>query len=60
MVFQQNLIEKAYFIAKMSGPTMVRPASFWLLESALCLDQINNITKLYPIENLNLLSYVIL
>ena len=27
MVFQQNLIEKAYFIAKMSGPTMVRPAS---------------------------------
>ena len=31
MVFQQNLIEKAYFIAKMSGPTMVRPASsdFW-------------------------------
>ena len=31
MVFQQNLLEKAYFIAKMSGPTMVRPASsdFW-------------------------------
>ena len=26
----------------------------------LNLDQINNITKLYPIENLNLLSYVIL
>ena len=27
MVFQQNLLEKAYFIAKMSGQTMVRPAS---------------------------------
>ena len=26
MVFQQNLLEKAYFIAKMSGPAMVRPA----------------------------------
>ena len=31
MVFQQNLLEKAYFIAKMSGLTMVRPVSsdFW-------------------------------
>ena len=31
MVFQQNLLEKTYFIAKMSGLTMVRPASsdFW-------------------------------
>ena len=31
MVFPQNLLEKAYFIAKMSGPAMVRPASsdFW-------------------------------
>jgi len=31
MVFQQNLLEKAYFIAKMSCPAMVRPASsdFW-------------------------------
>ena len=31
MVFQQNLLEKAYFVAKMSGPAMVRPASshFW-------------------------------
>ena len=31
MVFQQNLLEKAHFIAKMSGLTMVRPASsdFW-------------------------------
>ena len=28
MVFQQNLLEKAYFTAKMSGPAMVRPASF--------------------------------
>ena len=31
MVFQLNLLEKAYFIAKKSGPAMVRPASsdFW-------------------------------
>ena len=31
MVFQQNLLEKAYFIAKVSGPAMIRPASsdFW-------------------------------
>ena len=31
MVFQQNLLEKVYFIAKMSGLTMVRLASsdFW-------------------------------
>ena len=26
MVFQQNLLEKAYFMAKMSGSDMVRPA----------------------------------
>ena len=31
MVFQQNLLEKAYFIAKMSRLTMVQLASsdFW-------------------------------
>ena len=31
MVFQQNVLEKAYFIAKMSGLTMIRRASsdFW-------------------------------
>ena len=31
MVFQQNLLEKAYFIARMSGLAMVGPASsdFW-------------------------------
>ena len=31
MVFQQTLLEKAYFIAEMSGPAIVRPASsdFW-------------------------------
>ena len=33
--FQQNILEKAYFITKMSGLAMVRPAQFWLLESAL-------------------------
>ena len=36
MILQQNLLEKAYFIAKMSGPA----GQFGLLESALsCLDQ---------------------
>ena len=31
MVFQQNVLEKAYFIAKIFGPTTVPPASsdFW-------------------------------
>ena len=31
MVFQQNLLEKAYFIAKVSGPAMIQPVSsdFW-------------------------------
>ena len=31
MFFQQNLLEKAYFIARMSGPAVVLPASsdFW-------------------------------
>ena len=27
MVFQQNLLEKAYFIAKISGQAIVRPWS---------------------------------
>ena len=27
MVFQQNLLEKAYFFAKISGLYLVRPAS---------------------------------
>ena len=36
MIFQQNLLEKAYFIAKMSGPTLVWPViSDVILESAL-------------------------
>ena len=40
MVFPQNLIEKAYFIAKMSGPTMVWPASsdFWRAPLVTTLD----------------------
>ena len=36
--FQQNLLEKACFIAKMSGPA----GQFWLLESAL-----------YRVQNIN-------
>ena len=31
MVFQQNPLQKVYFIAKMSGPA----SQFWLWESAL-------------------------
>ena len=47
MVFQQNLIEKAYFIAKMSGPTMVRPASsdFWKAP----WDEYNNENEIFSI-----------
>ena len=33
MVFQQNLLKKSYFVAKMSGPA----GQFLLLESALSL-----------------------
>ena len=36
MVFQQNFLEKAYFTAKMSGPAIVRPAS-WDRENYNCL-----------------------
>ena len=36
MVFQQNLLKKSYFIAKMSG----QACQFWLLESALSLQVI--------------------
>ena len=48
MVFQQNLIEKAYFIAKMSGPTMVRPASsdFWKAP----WDEYNNENEIFSID----------
>ena len=36
MVFQQKLLEKAYFNVEMTGPAMVRPATqFWLLEAPL-------------------------
>ena len=35
MAFQQNLLEKAYFIDKISGPAMVRPASSDFWETAL-------------------------
>ena len=39
MVFQPNLLEKSYFIAKMSGPaTGSGRAQFWLLKSALSFD----------------------
>ena len=39
IVFQQKLLEKAYFNVEMTGPAMVRPWSgqatqFWRLESA--------------------------
>ena len=35
MVFRQNLLGKAYFVAKMSGLAMVLAGQFWLLESTL-------------------------
>ena len=35
MVVQRNLLEKAYFIAKMLGQAMIQPASSDFLESAL-------------------------
>ena len=35
MVFQQNLLENAYFIAKMPGLAMVRPASSDLWKAPL-------------------------
>ena len=39
MVFQPNLLEKSYFIAKMSGLAAGSGrAQFWLLESALSFD----------------------
>ena len=39
MVFQQNVLEKAYFIAKISGPAMVRPASSDFWEAPLVKEQ---------------------
>ena len=33
--FQQNLLEKAYFIAKMIGSAVGPAGQFWLLDSAL-------------------------
>ena len=42
MVFQQNLLEKAYFMAKMSGSDMVRPAS-----SDFCKVPLESCTKIY-------------
>ena len=52
MGFQQNLLEKAHFIAKMSGPTMVRPANsdFWKapLDNGLSLsDHIFHVRKCF-------------
>ena len=35
MVFQQNLLESAYFIAKVPGVAMVRPASSVLWKAPL-------------------------
>ena len=39
MVFQQNLLENAYFIAKMPGLAMVRPASSDLWKAPLVNDR---------------------
>ena len=55
MVFQQKLLEKAYFNVEMTGPAMVRPATqFWLLESAFSIVSKDNWLKMITSENNNL------
>ena len=47
MVFQQKLLEKAYFNVEMTGPAMVRLATqFWLLESSFSI--VSNDDSLSP------------
>ena len=55
MVFQQKLLEKAYFNVEMTGPAMVRPATqFWLLESAFSIVSNDDWLKMINSENNNL------
>ena len=55
MVFQQKLLEKAYFKDEMTGPAMVRPATwFWLLESAFRAVLNDDWLKMITSENNNL------
>ena len=55
MVFQQKLLEKAYFNVEMTGPAMVRPATqFWLLESAFSIVSNDDWLKMITSENNNL------
>jgi len=54
MVFQQNLLEKAYFIAKMSGPAMVWLASsdFWKAPLVSPFHSIIGCMERLPVNNL--------
>ena len=55
MVFQQKLLEKAYFNVEMTGPAMVRPATrFWLLQSAFGIVPNDDWLKMITSENNNL------
>lgn len=47
IVFHQKLLEKAYFIFKMTGPAMVRPANSDLLKALLVTFDICNFKKGY-------------
>ena len=52
MVFQQKLLEKAYFNVEMTGPAMVWPATqFWLLERAFSKVSNDNWLKMITSEN---------
>ena len=55
MVFQQKLLEKAYFNVEMTGPAMVRPATqFWLFERAFSIVSNDDWLKMITSENNNL------
>ena len=47
IVFHQKLLEKAYFIFKMTGPAMVRPVNSDLLKALLVTFDICNFKKGY-------------
>ena len=55
VVFQQKLLEKAYFNVEMTGLAMVRPATqFWPLESAFSIVSNDDWLKMITSENNNL------
>ena len=55
MVFQQKLLENAYFYVEMTGPAMAWPATqFWRLESAFSIVSNDDWLKMITSENNNL------